>query len=117
MINVTLLSYTQGNSPALSDPELVTATIKRVCTTNRNFEDLIDPNLKDWRNIKTIKDGHLGVLEHISFTFLVEGISRIVTHQIVRHRLASYLQMSQRTVPIDQLDIVVPKTIENSPFA
>ena len=42
--------------------------------------------------------GHLSVLEHASFSFGIEGISRACSHQLVRHRLASYSQQSQRYV-------------------
>lgn len=48
-----------------------------------------------------IKNGHTSVLEHGSFTFLIEGISRACTHQLVRHRIASYSQESQRYVKFD----------------
>ena len=42
------------------------------------------------------KSGHMSVWEHISFTFLISGVSRACTHQLVRHRIASYSQRSQR---------------------
>jgi thymidylate synthase (FAD) len=45
---------------------------------------------------KVCDNGHLSVLEHASFTFLVEGLSRAASHQLVRHRLASYSQQSMR---------------------
>ncbi|MBI5180917.1 MAG: FAD-dependent thymidylate synthase, partial [Nitrospirae bacterium] len=47
---------------------------------------------------KLVKMGHLSPIEHISFTFGIEGISRACSHQLVRHRLASYSQQSQRYV-------------------
>ena len=47
---------------------------------------------------KIMSLGHHSVLEHASFTFGVEGISRVTSHQLVRHRLASYSQQSQRYV-------------------
>ncbi len=61
----------------------------------------------------TILSGHHSVLEHASFSFSVEGVSRALTHQLVRHRLASYAQQSQRYVEYkeDTLDFVMPKTI------
>ena len=46
--------------------------------------------------------GHESPLEHISFTFAVEGISRACSHQLVRHRLASYSQQSQSYVKLDK---------------
>ena len=55
-------------------------------------------------------------LPHVSFTFAVEGISRACSHQLVRHRVASYSQQSQRFVEVKALDkhVVVPSTISNS---
>jgi len=55
--------------------------------------------------------GHLSVLEHASFTFGVDGISRVTSHQLVRHRLASYSQQSQRYVKFSAPEYVVPETI------
>ena len=55
---------------------------------------------------------HSSLLEHYSFTFLVEGISRCCSHQLVRHRIGSYHQKSQRYVKEENL-IVVPLTVEN----
>ena len=58
--------------------------------------------------------GHESPLEHCSFTFAIEGISRACTHQIVRHRLASYSQQSQRYVNLDTtFDFIVPSIIED----
>ena len=48
-----------------------------------------------------INSGHLGILEHIYFTFLVSGVSRSLTLQLVRHRIASYAQQSQRYCKIN----------------
>lgn len=43
-----------------------------------------------------LKSGHMSVFEHVSYTFLIDGISRACSHQLVRHRLASFTQASQR---------------------
>ena len=56
--------------------------------------------------------GHESVAEHAIFTFSIEGISRACSHQLVRHRLASYSQQSQRYVNMDGFDYVIPKSIE-----
>ena len=61
-----------------------------------------------------IKEGHESILEHCSLTFKIVGISRACSHQLVRHRLASYTQESQRYVEMDSLDVVCPKSIEDS---
>lgn len=57
--------------------------------------------------------GHSAVLEHWSATFAISGVSRALTHQLVRHRLASYSQQSQRYVNMDWFEYVIPKSIEN----
>ena len=56
--------------------------------------------------------GHMSILEHAVFTFYVEGVSRAMTHQLVRHRLASYSQRSQRYVNHDSFDFIVPPQLE-----
>jgi len=58
------------------------------------------------------------LLPHTSFTFAIEGISRACSHQLVRHRLASYSQQSQRYTEVKRLreHVVVPRTVaENAP--
>ena len=42
--------------------------------------------------------GHFGVFEHVQYSFSIEGVSRVLTHQLVRHRIASYAQISARKV-------------------
>lgn len=61
--------------------------------------------------------GHTSVFEHVSITFRIEGISRACSHQLVRHRLASYVQESQRYTKIDVWHgdwYVMPPTIEQN---
>lgn len=53
------------------------------------------------RLLNCFQAGHTSVLEHASVTFRVSGISRACSHQLVRHRLASYVQKSQRYTTID----------------
>lgn len=59
-----------------------------------------------------IKSGHLSVLEHVYCTFRINGVSRAMTHQLVRHRLMAVSQESQRYVKQDQFEYVVPPSIE-----
>jgi thymidylate synthase (FAD) len=62
--------------------------------------------------LRTImKSGHLSALEHASYTFAIDGVSRALTHQLVRHRLASFNQQSQRYVTADAEAFVVPPTV------
>jgi len=59
--------------------------------------------------------GHTSVIEHASFTFSIEEVSRVMTHQLIRHRIASYTQQSQRYVTYDTLEnYVTPSSIANS---
>nr|MDD3307727.1 FAD-dependent thymidylate synthase [Acetobacterium sp.] len=60
---------------------------------------------------KLIDMGHESPLEHASFTFGIEGISRACSHQLVRHRIASYSQKSQRYVSEGGFDYVIPPEI------
>ena len=63
------------------------------------------------------QSGHHSVLEFAHFTFHVTGVSRALTHQLVRHRMASYAQRSQRYCKEDGFDFVVPESIGSSPWA
>lgn len=57
--------------------------------------------------------GHESVLEHANFTFAVEGVTRSLTHQLVRHRIASYSQQSQRQVDVGEPSFVCPESFTN----
>lgn len=63
------------------------------------------------------KSGHHSVLEFADFTFKISGISRALTHQLVRHRLASYAQRSQRYCKETGFEFVVPPSIAKNPKA
>jgi len=60
--------------------------------------------------------GHVSVIEHASFTFSIEGVSRAMTHQLVRHRIASFTQQSQRYVTYDTLEkyVTPPSVTDNA---
>lgn len=66
-----------------------------------------------------IRSGHHSVLEHQTLTFFISGVSRALTHQLVRHRIASYSQQSQRYCEFKEgrFDYVVPPKIQNNPEA
>lgn len=62
-------------------------------------------------------NGHHSVFEHIYFTFKIEGISRACSHQLVRHRMCSFTQRSQRYCNEDDFKYVAPPSIgDNNPF-
>ena len=60
---------------------------------------------------RILESGHASPVEHVSFTFAVEGVSRALTHQLVRHRIASYSQQSQRYVDASQFSYVMPPSV------
>lgn len=66
---------------------------------------------------KILESGHQSPVEHVSFSFAIEGISRACTHQLVRHRIASYSQQSQRYVDGSDFDYIIPPAIERLPEA
>jgi thymidylate synthase (FAD) len=60
-----------------------------------------------------VRRGHTSVLEHASATFRISGVSRAFSHQLVRHRIASYTQKSQRYVSEKEFNYVIPESIKN----
>ena len=77
-----------------------------------------DSNPKDpMKLVKHLyKNGHLSVMEHIYFTFKIEGISRACSHQLVRHRMCSFTQRSQRYCSEDGFEFVTPPTVADGLF-
>lgn len=74
-------------------------------------DKLDNPTEKGMKN--AIDSGHLSIIEHLPLTFLVEDVSRALTHQLVRHRIASYSQQSQRYAKVQTNKdwYVIPKSI------
>ncbi|MDW7644984.1 MAG: FAD-dependent thymidylate synthase [Desulfuromonadales bacterium] len=100
------------------EPEQVVAAAARLCYSASSVADLMEKSRHDRDGLlrKILSLGHYSVLEHVSFTFGVEGISRACSHQLVRHRLASYSQQSQRYVSHEKrFDAVTPATIAAQP--
>lgn len=64
-----------------------------------------------------IREGHESIIEHASLTFEISGISRACSHQLVRHRIASYSQESQRYVELSNPELVMPPNIAQNPKA
>lgn len=62
---------------------------------------------------EVVKSGHESPLEHVKFTFAIEGVSRALTHQLVRHRIASYSQQSQRYVNESNFDYIIPSSVSS----
>lgn len=109
-MKVSLLTYTP-------EPEKLVAAAARLCYSNKEVAEIMD-NFTDEKIEefidKLVSLGHESPLEHVSFTFGIEGISRACSHQLVRHRIASYSQKSQRYVDEYSFDYVIPPEIENS---
>lgn len=97
------------------NPEKVIASAAKLCYSavgvDEILEGLDEENVEDFLN-RLMSYGHASPIEHVSFTFAVEGVSRSLTHQLVRHRIASYSQQSQRYVKLNQFEYVIPKEIE-----
>lgn len=98
------------------EPEETVAMAAKLCYSPSDIESLKERVAKkDQRDfVKKLMDmGHMSPIEHPSFTFAIEGISRACSHQLVRHRLASYSQQSQRYVSEESgFDYVIPPIIK-----
>ena len=108
ILNVVLLRHTP-------EPEEVVAMAAKLCYSASGMEDLKQKiETKDQETFveRLASIGHLSPVEHISFTFGIEGISRACSHQLVRHRVASYSQQSQRYVREEQFDFIIPPSIK-----
>lgn len=107
-MKVTLLSHTPN-------PEKTVACAAKLCYANTTIGDLYD-GLTDEKAESFVEMlaaiGHESPIEHVSFTFGIEGVSRAFLAQITRHRLASYSVQSQRYVKMDKFSFVVPPEIE-----
>lgn len=109
-MQVKLLNYTPH-------PEDTVAAAARLCYSKEDIGDL-------WKNcgerensryIQMLSEmGHESPFEHVTFTFGISGISRACSHQLVRHRIASYSQKSQRYVDECQFEYVTPPAIRGN---
>lgn len=112
-MRVKLIAYTP-------DPERAVALAARMCYSNRGIDSLeegMDPK-EARRMVEMLTSiGHFSPTEHASFTFAIEGISRACSHQLVRHRIASYSQKSQRYVNEAGFEYIVPPSIAENPEA
>ncbi|NOZ68311.1 MAG: FAD-dependent thymidylate synthase [Deferribacteres bacterium] len=109
-LKVILLRHTPN-------PEETVAMAAKLCYSPADIESLkgrIEARDQKAFVEKLVKMGHMTPIEHASFTFAVEGISRACSHQLVRHRLASYSQQSQRYVNEEAgFDYIIPPLIKD----
>ena len=100
------------------DPERAIATAARLCYAPVGAAELMEtmPEERVQSVLSTIMgSGHFSTLEHASYTFAVDGVSRALTHQLVRHRIASFNQQSQRYVRFaDGVATVKPESVAAS---
>ena len=106
-MNVKLIGFTPN-------PEKLPAMAAKLTHSKTKPEDLDKSSEKELNAILeyVMKLGHTSVIEHTCFTFAISDVSRSLTHQLVRHRIASYAQQSQRYVNLEEPNYVVPPTIE-----
>jgi thymidylate synthase (FAD) len=105
-MNVKLLGYT-------SSPEKLPAMAAILTHSKIKPENLEKTPKKEHSAVleQVLKLGHTSVIEHASFTFAISDVSRSLTHQLVRHRIASYSQQSQRYVNLNEPNYVTPPSI------
>jgi len=110
-MNIEILSHTP-------EPEKVIALAARLCYSPSSIgelrQKLESSDIESFLD-KIMSLGHHSVLEHASFTFGIEGVSRVTSHQLVRHRIASFSQQSQRYVSHkDEFTSIMPDTIADN---
>lgn len=101
-------------------PAKVVAAAAKLCYSASRSADLFDGLdeesvggfLKKLRSV-----GHMSPFEHASFTFAIDGLSRVASHQLVRHRIASFSQQSQRYVTMGEPRLIVPDEVSGRPEA
>lgn len=112
-MHVALLKFTP-------EPERTVAMAARLCYSATGAAQLAETMTAEQVNKlveKIVGLGHWSTIEHVSFTFAIEGVSRALSHQLVRHRIASYSQQSQRYVKEDNFAYITPDAIASDAVA
>ena len=106
-MNVKLIGFTPN-------PEKLPGMAAKLTHSETKPEELDKDSDKELKSILkyVVNLGHTSVIEHTCFTFAISDVSRSLTHQVVRHRIASYAQQSQRYVNLKNPNYVIPPTIE-----
>jgi thymidylate synthase (FAD) len=105
-MKIELLGYTP-------DPDFITGMAAFLTHSELEGKLLKKMDKKQIKNIldTVIKMGHTSVVEHSLFIFSISDVSRVLTHQLVRHRIASYSQQSQRYVKLSTPQYITPPSI------
>jgi len=105
-MNVKLVGFTPN-------PEKLPAMAAKLTHSKTKPEELDKSSTKELKAIleHVMNLGHTSVIEHTCFTFAISDVSRSLTHQLVRHRIASYAQQSQRYVDFKEPNYVTPPKI------
>ena len=106
-MKVKLLAHTP-------DADRICAAAGNSCYSERPSYEIVEDIDSEKTLSRIVGMGHHSVIEHAVFTFSVEGVSRALTHQLVRHRVASFSQQSQRYVSMDSASYVTPHTVEDN---
>jgi len=108
-MNVKLVGFTPN-------PEKLPAMAAKLTHSKTKPEELDKSSDKELKAIleHVVSLGHTSVIEHTCFTFAISDVSRSLTHQLVRHRIASYAQQSQRYVDFKEPNYVTPPKIASN---
>ena len=108
-MNVKLIGFTPN-------PEKLPAMAAKLTHSKTKPEQLDKSSDKELKAIleQVMNLGHTSVIEHACFSFAISDVSRSLTHQLVRHRIASYAQQSQRYVDFKEPNYVTPPKIEKN---
>lgn len=104
-MKVELIAYTP-------EPDIIAAVAAKLTHSKSDIDELLKEDREKLKRLLriVIRMGHTSVVEHAYFTFAISGVSRALTHQLVRHRIASYSQQSQRYVEMN-VEYVTPPSI------
>lgn len=116
-MKVSLIGFTKPTMDGVSSNDVLYTAMSQCYNESFTMEDAAA--LDDEQKMKVLKhvlnSGHESVVEHINFTFLIEDVSRALTHQLVRHRIASYSQRSGRYTGLEHGEwYVIPPTIKRN---
>lgn len=109
-LKVRLLEVTQNASSLIYAAFRQSYSTEFAANIFEEGKEAVDKQAKFLKRM--MESGHGSPLEHAKFTFAIKGVSRALTHQLVRYRMASYSQQSQRYVKETDFDYIIPPSIE-----